>query len=235
MKIVYNANVLIPPLAGIATYSRQLGDEMCSLEGVETVRYFLGSNCGDLGQISELVASATVDTPRKLPLHKKIIHLLLLRYSLRQVLNGIHYYAPALNGPVTAALENLEARGRNREVGDFLYHETNFVLKPHKGPRVATIHDLSIFHYPDFHPKPRVNYMTGGISRSVEHADQIITGSEYIRKELLERYRLDETRVTATPYAADASYCPRGEQDCRGVLAKYGLRNKHFLLPSRFI
>jgi alpha-1,3-rhamnosyl/mannosyltransferase len=72
--------------------------------------------------------------------------------------------------------------------------------------------------------------MTGGISRSVEHADQIITGSEYIRKELLERYRLDERRVTATPYAADASYCPRGEQDCRDVLAKYGLRYKHFLL-----
>jgi len=230
MKVLYNAIPLLPPLTGVGVYTRRLSEEMQSLDEVESVQYFLGAHWGELSAIPEFSGAVQRQSGRQIPLPKKVAHALLLRYSLREILNAIHFYLPALNGPVTTAIEKMETRSRTQNTGDFVYHETNFVLKPHDGPKVVTIHDLSVLHFPHFHPKERVRFMTRGMKRSLAQADQVITVSEHVRQEVINHYRVDEDRVTAISHAADASYQPRSETDCREVLDRLKLPYRGFLL-----
>jgi alpha-1,3-rhamnosyl/mannosyltransferase len=230
MKVLYNAIQLIPPLTGIGVYSKHIAEQVALLDGVEEVQFFLGGKCGQLEELFESAPAPHLASGRKLPLHKKIQHALLLRYSLREALNGIYHYIPVLNGPVTRALEQLESRQRIESTKEHLYHETNFVLKPHKGPKVVTVHDLSIHRYPEYHPKDRVAFMTKGMKRTMEKADQIITVSEFVKNEVIEHYSLDSDIVTAVPNAVDDAYRPRTEQQCGEYLRKYHLEYQRYLL-----
>ena len=181
--------------------------------------------------MEELFESApALASGRKRPLPKKIQRALLLKYSLGEILNGVYHCIPILNGPVTRALEQLESRQRIDCTKEYLYHETNFVLKPHKGPKVVTVHDLSIHRYPEYHPKDRVAFMAKGMKRTMENADQIITVSEFVKNELIEHYSLDSDIVTAVPNAVDDAYRPRTEEQCGEYLRKYGLQYRHYLL-----
>ena len=128
MKVLYNAIQLIPPLTGIGVYSRHIAEQVALLDGVEEVQFFFGGQCGQLEELFE--SAPALASGRKRPLPKKIQRALLLKYSLGEILNGVYHYIPILNGPVTRALEQLESRQRTDCTKEYLYHETNFVLKP---------------------------------------------------------------------------------------------------------
>ncbi len=64
---------------------------------------------------------------------------------------------------------------------------------------MVTLHDLSVFHFPDFHPRDRVNYLREQIHAAVERADHLVTDSGFVRTELLQLFQLSEDRVTAIP------------------------------------
>jgi alpha-1,3-rhamnosyl/mannosyltransferase len=232
LKVLYNAIQLIPPLTGIGVYSKHLAEQMALQEGVEQVAFFRGGETGELDKLlaAEADTGTSVPSGSRLPLHKKVQHALLLRYSLSEILNGIYHYLPVLNGPVTVALEQLEERRRRESTRGYLYHETNFVLKPHRGPRVVTVHDLSVHHFPAYHPKERVEYMTRGMKRTMKCADQVVTVSEFVRRELIEHYGLDDSIVTAVPNAVDPAYQPRTEAQCTARLQKHGLSYRRYLL-----
>ena len=40
-----------------------------------------------------------------------------------------------------------------------LYHETNYILNDFDKQKILTVYDLAWVHFPDFHPKERVNFM----------------------------------------------------------------------------
>ena len=231
MKVLYNAISLVPPLTGIGVYSRHIAEQVALLDGVEQVKFFLGGNWGELETLFlEPRLESEVVSGQKLPLQKKVLRALLLRYSLREILDGVHYYVPKLKGPVAKALEELDDRDRVDVTKEYLYHETNFVLKSHKGPKVVTVHDLSIHRYPEYHPKERVAFMTRGMKKTIGKADQIITVSEFVKNELIEHYSLDSDIVTAVPNAVDDDFRPRTKEQCAAYLQKYGLQYRHYLV-----
>jgi glycosyltransferase involved in cell wall biosynthesis len=230
VKVLYNANLLRPPLAGVGIYTQRLAQEMARLPEVETVKYFLRSNFGDVSDIPELSPGTAIESPHTQPWGRRILDTLMLRYTLLQVVNGLCHYAPRLGGLLRIPREKLELRNADPRFDDFVYHETNFILKAHPGPRVVTVHDLSVFRYPEFHPRGRVQFMTRGIKMSLEVADQVITGSQFSKDELLQHFQLDEAIVTAVPHGVEACYKPRPEGDCLEVLEKYRLNYKGFLL-----
>jgi glycosyltransferase involved in cell wall biosynthesis len=92
------------------------------------------------------------------------------------------------------------------DVAHFLY-----AIPPgYRGRSVVTIHDLSFEHMPDLMGfKDRLLFKTQ-VPRSVGRADRVLTGSEWTKRDLVERYDLPEERITVTTYGVDPAYTPDG-------------------------
>lgn len=95
-----------------------------------------------------------------------------------------------------------ELRARGADV----FHGTDFAV-PYRGgcPAVMTIHDLSPWRFP--HPSNRVRQRTPWLLRA-GRARQVITPSEAVRKEVMERFRVPAERVRAIPLAAAECFEP---------------------------
>jgi glycosyltransferase involved in cell wall biosynthesis len=101
------------------------------------------------------------------------------------------------------------------ELAHFLY-----VVPPgYRGRSVVTVHDLSFEHFPDVMSfKDRLLFKTQ-VPRSARRADRVLTGSEWTKRDLLERYGLLDDRVVVTPYGVDPIFAPNGPRsDGRYIL-----------------
>jgi glycosyltransferase involved in cell wall biosynthesis len=80
----------------------------------------------------------------------------------------------------------------------------------YRGTSVVSIHDLSFEHLPDVMGlKDRLLFKTQ-VPRSARRADRVLTGSEWTKRDLVERYGLPEAGVTVTPYGVDSAFHPDG-------------------------
>ena len=198
MKIILAVNAIKPPLTGIGRYTWELANRVPGIQGVESVRFFFA------GRWVNDVRSLLDQPPPK--------------FAVRQRL---------LRSPVAVAtyrlLSPLLLRHRLRLFSDHLYHGPNFYLPPCAGPAIATIHDLSIFRFPQFHPPERVNFMQSEIQTALDRAHFLITDSEFIRQEIIEFFGWPQNKIRAVPLGVDEAYCPRGVDETAGVLGKFGL------------
>ena len=111
-----------------------------------------------------------------------------------------------------------------------LYHAPNFILPPYQGPKVVTIHDLSVLRFPEFHRRQMVEMCERGIQRAVAEGAHVITDAELVRQELMDEFGLPEERVTAVHLAPDVRCRPRTADECRGVLERFALTYRGFFL-----
>ena len=73
-----------------------------------------------------------------------------------------------------------------------------------------TVHDLSFEHFPDVMGlRDRFLFRTQ-VPRAVRKAARVLTGSEWTKRDLVERYGLEPDKVVVTPYGADPIYRPDG-------------------------
>jgi len=61
--------------------------------------------------------------------------------------------------------------------------------------RLLTVHDLSCMLYPLWHPRERVDFFNARFLPGIEKADLIVTVSDTVRHEVLEKLRVPEDRV----------------------------------------
>jgi len=65
---------------------------------------------------------------------------------------------------------------------------------------------------------------------SIQRADKIITGSAFIKKEILQHFDIDEDRVIVIPYGLDMRIRDTaGIEDTKGVMEKYRISGKYIL------
>ena len=112
----------------------------------------------------------------------------------------------------------------------FVYHEPCYVLKPYLGPKICTIHDLSHIHYPESHPKERVKFLLRYLPTTINTADHIITGSEFIRQELINLCNVSSDKVTTIHHGISKVFKVRSVNQFNFVLSRYGLNGKTYLL-----
>jgi len=136
----------------------------------------------------------------------------------RLVVGAYRMVAPALH------------RARLRSMRDHVFHGPNFYLPDFPGISVATIHDLSIFRYPQFHPPERVAFMQKEIPLTLRRANFLIADSEFIRREVIEFFRWPEDKVVAVPLAAAAVFGKRGADLTRPLLGRLGLTHDRYCL-----
>lgn len=113
---------------------------------------------------------------------------------------------------------------------DYVYHSPNFILPPYPGPKVITVHDLSVLRYPEFHRRQMVEVCEAGIRRAIEEDAQIIVDSDLVRQELLAEFSLIDENITTVPLAPDERCRPRAEAECRSTLRRFDLSYGGFFL-----
>lgn len=106
---------------------------------------------------------------------------------------------------------------------DYIYHAPSFVLPHFPGKCVSTVHDMSAFRVPHFHPASRVKNQQSFFPHLVKKSSLFITVSEFSKRELIELFPSVEGRVVSIPLGVDPVFKPRTSQDISGVLSKYGL------------
>ncbi len=118
-----------------------------------------------------------------------------------------------------------------RELGRRLFHGPNFFL-PEGVPRgVITVHDLSVFMFPETHPVERRRYFDEHFASSLRRARHIITDSQTVKKEVCERFGVDVADVTAIPLGVSSDFGPHNRSiGARTVLESFGLRSGGYCL-----
>jgi len=205
MKLILAVDAIKPPLTGIGRYVWELATRMALAPAVAEIRFFRNGGW--------------VDDPATL-LQQSATRLALRKRLLR---NRLAVGAYRLVGP-------LLLRSRLRAWQDHVFHGPNFYLPQFPGRGVATIHDLSIFRYPEFHPAARVEYMAREIPLTLRRADLLITDSEFVRREVIEFFGWPAERIVAIPLGAPDNFHPRSAASTAALLGRLGIEHGRYCL-----
>ena len=70
-----------------------------------------------------------------------------------------------------------------KQCKEHIYWESNYVLSPFDGAKVATVYDLSHIRYPDFHPLDRLKWLDKHLPNTIADADALVAISEFSKQE----------------------------------------------------
>ncbi len=208
MDVVLSVQSIKYPLTGIGRYTYELARHLPHLSQVEQLRFFDGERFVDqLPDTSSLSSQDAVRAATGGPVRR--LKRMLARSQL-----------------VVDAYRYVKARTETSPFADYethVYHGTNFYVPRFPGASVVTIHDLSIFTMPHFHPRERVSYLGREVEASLKKVDRIITDSDYIKAEIISHFGYPAERISVAKLACGNEFRPRPADDVAEVLAQYGL------------
>ena len=108
-------------------------------------------------------------------------------------------------------------------VKEGIFHGPNYFVPETAMPCVVTIHDLSVYRFPQWHPPARVERVRHDISLAVQRAQLIITVSQATKLEVMQEFGLEADRVQAVLLGVDASFHPRHNSELLPILSRFGL------------
>ena len=217
MKVILSVDPICYPLTGIGRYTYELarGLQQEPLADLLLMR--------DLGLQRELPARPDVAIAQSAPAAEAAptslggrLHSMARKSRIITSLYGT--LAPWQRGRVLAGRE------------DYVYHGPNFYLPPFPGTSVATIHDLSIYLWPQTHPAERVRYMSKQIDKTLKRADFLITDTEYTRQEVASYFNWPLERIRAVHLASAPEFYPRTPEQLQPALHKLGLQPGGYVL-----
>ncbi len=209
MKLLLDVSGVTRPLSGIGRYAVELARRLPGSPGVEAVAFLRG------GAVTADFDPEAVAAPADAAA---------LRSRLRPLLPYRLVLGPWRRRRARALARRLEPWR------EYIYHSPNFSMPPLQSPAVVTLHDLSVFHFPQFHPRDRVNYLREQIHHSVARADRLVCDSAFVRDEVLSLFGVAGERVTAIPLGVDPAYRPREAAQLGDLAGRYGLVPGSYLL-----
>lgn len=105
-----------------------------------------------------------------------------------------------------------------------IVHGPNYFLPAFADTGIITVHDLSVFRYPETHPVERVLAFEREFLGSLSRAAHVITDTETVRLELIEMFAVQPDTVTAVPLGVDTSFGPLSPEALAPALERWGLR-----------
>ena len=98
---------------------------------------------------------------------------------------------------------------------------------------VATIHDLSFEHLPETFNRRSRAQLRLTVRRTARKAAQILTLSEFSRRDIIDTYSIAPDRVSVTPAAAASHFKPiKDETELRKIREIYGIERDYILSVS---
>ncbi|HVI06159.1 MAG TPA: glycosyltransferase, partial [Sphingomicrobium sp.] len=95
-----------------------------------------------------------------------------------------------------------------RALRSTIVHGPNYFLPPGTRTGVITVHDLSVFRFPETHPAARVRQFERSFSASLDRAAHVITDTETVRSELMEMFAVPKEKVTAVALGVSEHFRP---------------------------
>jgi alpha-1,3-rhamnosyl/mannosyltransferase len=109
-------------------------------------------------------------------------------------------------------------------------HGPNYFLPPEAETGIITIHDLSVFHYPETHPPERIRHFERDFGSSLDRAIHILTDTETVRRELIAHFGISESNITAVPLGVSDHYRPHSSEELRSRPIGSGLAPGEYAL-----
>lgn len=201
MKVLFGTDAIHYPLTGIGRYAYELAKRLPCTGEIENLRY-LSAN-----RVCKKLSNRPLEGP-----------IQLAQQRLRRFARNIPQAATVYH-KVKGILQK-QALGK---YDDYIFHGPNYYLPVHKGPCVATFHDLSIFLWPECHPKARVELMQKALPEAISRAQVLITDSEFTRLEVAAFFNFPLNRIISAPLAASSDFRPLNEIEAGPYLKKLGL------------
>jgi glycosyltransferase involved in cell wall biosynthesis len=222
MKIILSVDAIAQPLTGIGRYTLELAKGLnaklnAQQHNLDAVKYYSrGKWITDINALTQINANNNTNnssTNSIKSLAKKIVRSNIARQAYRKIAPYISQY-------------------RLNRLSDHIYHGTNFYVPKFSGKSIATIHDLSIFKYPQFHPSARVKFMEKEIKHTLENASLIITDSEYTKQEIADYFTYAPSKIIAIPLGIDENFTVLDSQNIalNQFLHAYKLQYKKYIL-----
>ena len=111
-----------------------------------------------------------------------------------------------------------------------LYHGPNFMLPANMEGGIITVHDLSVYKFPEMHPPERIAHFERDFARSLDRAWHIVTDTHEIRNELAEFANIPQDRITAVHLGVNPAYRPYRAAEGFGTYASYGIEAGGYIL-----
>lgn len=208
MNVIFGTDSIKYPLTGIGRYAYELATR---LEGCHEIRHLLYLNGRHItDHLPSIKEKASVHAGFRQMVQKNKIASECYRIC-----------APWLKSRALSSYK------------DYIYHSPNFYLPPSVGNCVATFHDLSVFTWPQCHPKERVRYMEKELLLTIKRASILITDSEFTRQELASYFNYPLSKVFTARLASSGGFYPRDEAETNKQLLPLGLQaNKYTLFTG---
>jgi glycosyltransferase involved in cell wall biosynthesis len=105
-------------------------------------------------------------------------------------------------------LRRIDAWRMKRTLRSSVVHGPNYFLPAAVESGVITVHDLSVFKFPETHPSARLRAFEQLFKSSLDRSAHIITDTETIRQELVATFSVRPETVTAIPLGVDPRFKP---------------------------
>lgn len=209
MKVLLDISAVTSPLSGIGRYALEMARHLPRCGEVSKVSYLRGREVGDSWSVTQEPAAEPADGIRK-GMRAMLPYRFLLRPYRRMRAQSLAQ--------------------RLHPFSDHVFFSPNFSMPPVAGPSIVTLHDLSVFHFPHFHPRDRVNFLEDQIAYAVAHAGHLVTDSDFVRRELIQLMSVSKDRISVVPLGVSPAFKPRPRREIVSTLNRYGLPETGYVL-----
>lgn len=112
---------------------------------------------------------------------------------------------------------------------DVLHSPDHVAPRRYGWQSVVTVLDLAFLAHPEAYSAASLLYYTQ-VFRTLAHAAQVITISDFTREEVLNRLSITPERVTTIRLAADPSFHPRSDSECGETRRRLDVPDSYFLV-----
>ena len=200
MKLVLSVEALSPDLTGIGRYTWELAQRLPHSPQLGSVRFYRNGRW-----VTDLQSLLQTAAPPPLQPAKGNRLRLKLPRAVRDW--GIR----------------LGCRGS-------VFHGPNFFLPAWAETGVVTVHDLSVFKFPETHPLQRIKQFEREFKASMARAAHLITDSKATRLEVIDFLGWPAEKITAVPLGASPRFAPASAVALAPVLNRYGLTYGNYAL-----
>jgi glycosyltransferase involved in cell wall biosynthesis len=109
-----------------------------------------------------------------------------------------------------------------------LFHSPNYFLPKTVSSGIVTVHDLSVFKYPEMHPAARLQHFEQSFESTLNRSVHLITDSEAIRHEVSEYFGWSLDKITSVSLGVSPEFRPYNASELVRQLSQ------HDLIPGRY-
>ncbi|MFM0274787.1 glycosyltransferase family 1 protein [Paraburkholderia aspalathi] len=193
MKLILAVDALIPPLTGIGRYAWELASHYQTLRD-------------DLDSMRFFFAGRWIGDPAEMLQSQRA-------EAVASKRGATHVRMP----------ERWHRWRMQREMCGHIFHSPNYFLPESVNGGIVTVHDLSVFKYPETHPIARIKHFENGFASTLKRASHLITDSEATRREVIDYFGWSAERITAISLGARPEFHPRDVREVAIALSEYGL------------